>query len=197
MPVKAGYLFLAGAGGIFIWSGVRGKPVTSVFRSLIGGENPARIPSKDTITGISTSAGGPVTGGSGKPVPGSGTPVATGANQNAVNTAILMALGAPPNQANLQSLARWEMHEFSNWPPQASFNPMASTEPEPGSTPFNSVGVQNYPNWSVGVTATVTTLNNGNYPNIIAAFRSGRGLINNPAVAGDLSTWSNGGYTSV
>jgi len=192
MPIKAGYLLLAGGGAIIIWSGVRGKPVTNVFRSLIGGENPAKIPQTEFISGVTPTATGST---------GQGVTMLTGllgtTSQVQVNTAILAGLGALPTGSNLASLTAWEKREFSSWPPQAQHNPMASTLTEPGSTQFNSTGVQNYPNWPTGIRATVATINSGRYPNIVAAFRSGKGLQNNPNVANDLLIWSGGGYSSV
>ena len=70
--------------------------------------------------------------------------------------------------------------------------------PEPGSTALagNPDGVQNYANVAQGLAATVATLEDG-YPQIIAALRSGAGLCGNASVAGDLSKWSGGGYSSV
>jgi hypothetical protein len=53
MPVKAGYLLLAGGGGVFVWSGIAGKSVSSVFRQLAGGDAPSGASSANTITGVS------------------------------------------------------------------------------------------------------------------------------------------------
>ena len=52
MPVNAGYLLLAGAGGVFIWSGLKGKSVSSVFRQLAGGDSPAGAVSANPIAGV-------------------------------------------------------------------------------------------------------------------------------------------------
>jgi len=51
MPIKAGYLLLAGGGGVFVWSGIAGKSVSSVFRQLVGGDSPATASSANPITG--------------------------------------------------------------------------------------------------------------------------------------------------
>jgi hypothetical protein len=53
MPVKAGYLLLAGGGGVFVWSGIAGKSVSSVFRQLAGGDAPSGASNANTITGVS------------------------------------------------------------------------------------------------------------------------------------------------
>jgi cell wall-associated NlpC family hydrolase len=52
MPVKASYLFLAGGGGVLVWSGLKGKSVSSVFRQLAGGDSPAGASSANPITGV-------------------------------------------------------------------------------------------------------------------------------------------------
>lgn len=54
----------------------------------------------------------------------------------------------------------------------AKHNPFNTTEPMPGSTKYNSVGVQNYLNRDQGVTATVNTLKQKQYANLLTAMRS-------------------------
>ncbi len=53
MPIKAGYLLLAGGGGVFVWSGIAGKSVSGVFRQLAGGDAPAGAANANSITGVS------------------------------------------------------------------------------------------------------------------------------------------------
>jgi len=55
----------------------------------------------------------------------------------------------------------------------ARFNPLDTTQPWPGSTSYNSVGVRNYATWDDGVAATVATLRNGYYPDVIAVLNAG------------------------
>jgi hypothetical protein len=49
MAIRPGLLLLAGAGGVLLWSGIQGKSVTSVFRQLIGGDNPKAAANANTI----------------------------------------------------------------------------------------------------------------------------------------------------
>lgn len=57
MPVKAGYLLLAGGGGVFVWSGLKGKSVSSAFRQLAGGDSPTAASAANPVSGVaSTSA---------------------------------------------------------------------------------------------------------------------------------------------
>jgi hypothetical protein len=128
--------------------------------------------------------------------PSSNAPAPTDASETAFIDAVLKGLGAPTSTANVNSLAAWFRHEFPSWPPLAANNPMASTQPMPGSTTYNSAGVQNYPNAQEGVQATVNTLTNGNYPCIVAALKSGNGLCGSQC-AQNFLTWSGGGYSSV
>jgi Phage tail lysozyme len=53
MPIKAGHLLLAGGGGVFLWSGIKGKSISSVFRQLAGGDAPSGASSANPITGVS------------------------------------------------------------------------------------------------------------------------------------------------
>jgi hypothetical protein len=106
---------------------------------------------------------------------------------------LMRRLGAPDDIANVDSMAAWIQHE-TPWPPVASYNPMNTTLPEPGSTCFNSVCVRNYAGWPQGIAATAATLTEG-YPEIVSALQSGSGIC---GVAPDeFSKWSDGGYSAV
>jgi cell wall-associated NlpC family hydrolase len=61
MPVKGGYLFLVGAGAIMAYSGVKGKGISSAFRSVLSGQSPATAASANLIT--NTTSGTPVSAG--------------------------------------------------------------------------------------------------------------------------------------
>jgi cell wall-associated NlpC family hydrolase len=52
MPIKAGHLLLAGGGGVFLWSGIKGKSISSVFRQLAGGDAPSSAVNANGITGV-------------------------------------------------------------------------------------------------------------------------------------------------
>ena len=125
-------------------------------------------------------------------------PVA-GGSETAFIGAVLADLGVPAGKrgADVTSLVAWFPHEFPSWPPYAAWNPMASTLQMPGSTVYNSAGVQNYPTAAEGAQATALTLADGYYPLIAADLRSGRGLCGDTAIAAELLTWSGGGYSGV
>src|SRR5262249_2216526 len=89
---------------------------------------------------------------------------------------LLQALGMPVTKANVQSVVSWEAAEGGNWQNTATYNPLNTTQAEPGSAPMNSVGVQAYDSWSSGLQATVATLHNGSYGDILSALRTGKGL---------------------
>jgi hypothetical protein len=81
----------------------------------------------------------------------------------------VLAVGGWPTALNNHvSLVGWMAGEGT----AAKFNPLATTRPEPGSTPFNTVPVQNYVSWEQGVKATVDTLKNGRYAAILACLRA-------------------------
>ena len=174
-------------GGLLVFSGIKGSTIQSTVSAVLTG-NLGGLQDTETID-FGSSSGGTSSGSSGN------ESVAAGASQTTWNKDLLSALGAPATSANLASLADWQAHEeptsdWSHWN-----NPMNTTMQEPGSQSENSVGVQSYPSLSVGLTATVSTLNNGDYGDIIMLLKSGQGL-KSGASAG-LSKWSGGGYSSV
>ena len=87
--------------------------------------------------------------------------------------ALLSAGGWPQTTCNLAAVTAWEQAEGGNWRNGAQFNPLDTTQPEPGSWAMNSVNVQAYPSWQAGFTATLATLGNGNYGPILSALRAG------------------------
>jgi hypothetical protein len=87
--------------------------------------------------------------------------------------ALLTATHLPVTACNVSAVTDWENAEGGNWGNSAAANPLNTTLPEPGSHAINSAGVQAYPSWPVGFTATVATLSNGDYPGILGALRAG------------------------
>jgi predicted nucleic acid-binding Zn-ribbon protein len=79
---------------------------------------------------------------------------------------LLRSMGAPVCHSNEVVLIAWQLSEFT----QAAWNPLATTKPLPGSTNFNSVGVQNFVSLAQGLEGTRLTLNNGasGYGSILA-----------------------------
>ncbi len=72
-------------------------------------------------------------------------------------TKFLRQIGAPRTTRNLRAVVAWIQAEGS----EAEWNPLATTKKAPGSTEFNWVGVQNYPDAETGLRATAETLNYG------------------------------------
>jgi hypothetical protein len=200
MPIKSGYLLLAGGGGVLLWSGIKGKGVSSVFRQLAGGDAPTGAANANGITGVpglasssgSTPGGTPATGG------------AASATEKAWFTALLTAIGAPATSANMASLTHWAQLEEPGW-----------NGPDEGGTtnnPFNhgaapgyasdgetnaGPGIPHYGSVAEGVNATASYLHMSNYTAILSALRAGVGLnTGDPAVEQELSTWSGGGYSA-
>ena len=109
--------------------------------------------------------------------------------------ALLSAGGWPQTRCNLAAVTAWEQAEGGNWQNAARFNPLDTTQPEPGSWGINSVNVQAYPSWQAGFTATLATLGNGNYGPILAALRSG-GSAQAVADAVASSPWGTGQFNA-
>lgn len=82
---------------------------------------------------------------------------------------VLIGIGAPVNSQGLRLMDAWHVAEGSF----AAFNPLNTTQPEAGTTDYNSVGVKNYPTKDVGLRATVTALENGRYDGIVNDLRAG------------------------
>lgn len=93
-------------------------------------------------------------------------------------TALLEQLGAPVTPVNLTTVTQWEQHEGGNWQNTAAFNPLNTTLRLPGSSvlpgggPAANAGVQAYQSWDQGLTATVQTLQESQYAQIVADLRS-------------------------
>jgi hypothetical protein len=81
--------------------------------------------------------------------------------------AVLRRIGAPVTPNNLRALDAWQRAEGGN----ARFNPLNTTQPMPGATNYNPVGVKNYINPNQGTGATVKTLLNGRYDHIVTGLR--------------------------
>jgi hypothetical protein len=111
-------------------------------------------------------------------------------------TGVLNGIGAPATQNNYDTLWAWSKKESGGSPMSNGSilnNPLATTQKAAGSVSGNSAGVQSYPDVTSSVTATVQTLTNGLYPNILTSFRN-----NVPAsqwsttARYDLDTWAHG-----
>jgi hypothetical protein len=115
--------------------------------------------------------------------------------------AVLADLGAPDTAANQRSMTAWGALEGC-YGCVGRNNQWDTTLPEPGSTWFNTfysngsaLHVQNYPTAAEGAQATALTIENGRYPMILAALRSGAGICGS-RFAGEVFLWS-GGYRKV
>ena len=89
----------------------------------------------------------------------------------------LKDVNAPITDSNLTAVTRWMAQEGGNWNNTAKYNPLNTTQTEPGSSPMNNlgngIGVQAYTSWDQGLQATVATIENGRYGGILAALQSG------------------------
>ena len=87
--------------------------------------------------------------------------------------ALLARVGDPVSAENVRAIVGWERAEGGHWANSARYNPLNTTQREPGSSSMNSVGVQAFTSWDQGLTATRTTLLNGRYGGILAALAAG------------------------
>jgi hypothetical protein len=108
--------------------------------------------------------------------------------------AFLAAAGEPQTSENVRAVVGWEKAEGGHWADSARFNPLNTTQAEPGSVPINSVGVQAFTSWAQGLQATVATIRNGRYGGILAALAAGNcaQCVANAVAA---SPWGTGRFT--
>lgn len=96
--------------------------------------------------------------------------------------ALLKNLGLPVTPGNERAIVSWEKAEGGNWHNSATFNPLNTTQPEPGSHGTGTQGnIQAYTSWEQGLQGTVQTLTNGRYANILTQLRGGsnpQGVVN-------------------
>lgn len=108
--------------------------------------------------------------------------------------ALLVAMRFPVTADNVAAVTAWEMAEGGHWYNTAYYNPLNTTQSMPGATVFNSVGVKAYTSWKQGLEATMITLKNGYYGDILEALRRGNdsGAV---ARAVGASPWGTGDFS--
>ena len=102
---------------------------------------------------------------------------------------LLRKLHCPQHRANYRLFHAWARAEGGT----ARFNPLNTTEPFPGATDYNSVGVKNYPTGRAGIEATYLTLTNGHYNGIVRDMRAhltARQIVERNA--SEFDTWGTG-----
>lgn len=106
--------------------------------------------------------------------------------------------GIPDTPANEQAIVAWENAEGGHWHNTAYYNPLNTTQPAPGATSMNSVGVKAYTGWDQGLRATAQTLENGYYEGILAALKQGSSApaVKQAVVASPWGTKSISGVTA-
>ena len=188
--VNGAAVLAVGAGAVLLWSGITGAKLTTALRSLLSGQQPSSTNVNPVQTAAASAGATGVGPGAASPFGGvsAGTTPASG-SETSFYSAMLQNLGAPANSANLMSCYAWGRHEEPGFPPQNvggfAWNPL--------NIKGSGGGFAQYPSATAGAAATAQFLLSNNYGNIVAAFRSGKGLCGNPSVASDLSRWSGGG----
>jgi hypothetical protein len=88
--------------------------------------------------------------------------------------ALLAALDLPMSTNNIQSLIAIQAQEGGFMHNPAYYNPLNTAYVLNSTTAsgFSSPAIQAYPDWPTGLSATVKTLQNGLYPNILAALQA-------------------------
>jgi hypothetical protein len=166
---------------------------------------PAAESAQAAANSSSSSSGGSGAAGAGSAIntgvneiTGGNTTTPAGTSQTDWIKTLLTALGAPQTNANINSMVSWINHESpwnSSAPDGALYtnNPLNTKEPASGATTLSN-GIKKYVNAASGIAATVATIQQ--YPMILAALRSGKGLCGS-GLGPSFAKWSSNGYTSV
>ena len=101
-----------------------------------------------------------------------GTILGTGDQQDWARK-FLTKIGKPLTPSNVKAVTTWMAYEGGHWKNTAHYNPLNTTQPSPGATSMNYVGVKSYQSWDQGLQATVDTINNGRYQAILSALSQG------------------------
>lgn len=104
---------------------------------------------------------------------------------------ILRGIRAPVTPQNVRFLDAWQRAEGGGTANNANFNPLNTTQGAAGAGSINSVGVKSYRSPGQGIAATVQTLLNGHYGDIVSGLRQNVGA-NRLARSSSLSTWGTG-----
>jgi hypothetical protein len=111
--------------------------------------------------------------------------VTGGAGETGFAQSLEKAMGWPQTPANTIGLVAWENAEGGI----GHNNPMNTTLPLPGSSDFNSAGVQAYTSLQQGMEATADTLNNGLYGSVKAVFARGGASLGDVESTIKASSW--------
>jgi hypothetical protein len=182
MPMSGVALGAVAVGSVLVYAGVTGRDVLAAVQAVVQGKSPGTAPAGALAIGGTAAA---------PSSPSGPADVAAPVSDPQFSTAVLAGVGAPTTASNVRSIESWIGREGGG----GLNNPLNTTYPLGGSTSFNGVGVQNYPTYADGVDATIRTLENGNYGDILLLLRGGDGLCGHE-LAG-LSAWSGGGYSEV
>ena len=136
------------------------------------------------------------------------TPLTKTTTDDEFYKSILKGIGAPITDENMKFFYAWRQAEGG----KARNNPFNTTQSKPGSTFYNCLkkgvsgcksGVRNYLSSQDGIDATVRTIKNGRYQNIINALKSGdsaeksaQALKSSPWGTGELALKVVRGYNS-
>ncbi len=157
----------------------RARVVAAVLACVVAGVIGFGVTTSDARTAVH-SAAAPVR----STAPGHGPDLTS----HAFFVDVLKRMHLPSTQANLDALYAVESREGDN----NRYNPLNVVQPEPGSSAYNSIGVQRYANFATGVTGTAHLLSNGHWTGVRAALRRGHSTSGVLAAFGRAYTWSGG-----
>jgi len=141
-----------------------------------------------------------------------GTSIGDGTNAQNTAAAYLDALGAPLTTANIETMVDWFEAEDDNQPTGGNATGVGGNDPLDlavgygdaadyvGVVGSNSDGGQTLENLATpedGATDWALAMTTGPYPGIVAALKSGAGLIGNTSLASEFLNYSGNGYSGL
>jgi len=109
---------------------------------------------------------------------------------------LLAAMNLPVTPENIRFMNAWQRAEGGgkDGPSKTDYNWLNTTQSAPGAVSINKVGVKKYGDYHTGLMATIKTLVNGRYTDILEALGSGRMTADQIARASSkgLKTWGSG-----
>ena len=126
MPVKGGYLLLAGGGALLLYSGLKGKSFASAFRDVLSGQSPKNAVSQNLVGTTSSNTASDLASAAGVSVPQeTGSTGNSAANQRTAK--LLLAITHPTWVVGQQWQALVDLwNQESGWN-QYAYNPSGAT----------------------------------------------------------------------
>jgi hypothetical protein len=191
--VSFGLLF---GGGILLTSALTDSSIADVLTGKAG-----KVPTKGSalsVAGVGSAVTDAASTVGASSSTGTNASLSGGVTPQSFAQALLQSLGKPISSQNVAAIVAWEKQEGGNWNNPAKYNPLNTTQQEPGSITLTGSAqghIQAYTSWQQGLDATVATLHNGDYQPILDALTSGSTSVGAFGQAVGSTPWGTGAFS--